>query len=122
MSLQGNDTIVFEHLHYLLDEQGRAESFERRRLERKPFPTIQLVAECTDDPSRLMSRDFEKRECFDISSNGIAYYSPHQPSCTHVTVAIGTVPLRFLLASVRHSKRMEDGRWLVGCQFVRKLS
>ncbi len=122
MSLQGNDTTVFEHLHYLLDEQGRAESFERRRLERKAFHTTQLVAECGEDPSRLMSKDFEKRECFDISSNGIAYFSPDLPSSTHITVAIGTVPLKFILASVRHSKQMEDGRWLIGCQFVRKLN
>ncbi len=122
MSLQGNDTVVFEHLHFLLDEQGRAESFERRRLERKAFQTVQLVAECGEDPSRLMSKDFEKRECFDISSNGIAYFSPHQPTCSHITVAIGTVPLKFLLATVRHSKQVEDGRWLIGCQFVRKLN
>lgn len=122
MSLQGNDTIVFEHLHYLLDEQGRAESFERRRLERKSFRTVQLVAECGPDPSQLMSKDFEKRECFDISLNGIAYFCAYQPTCSHVTVAIGQVPLRFILAEVRHSKQVADGRWLVGCQFVKKLS
>lgn len=122
MSLQGNDTVVFEHLHYLLDEQGRAESFERRKLGRKAFQTVQLVAECGDDPTRLASVDFEKRDCFDISSSGIAYFSPHKPTTSHITVAIGTVPLRFIHASIRHFKQVEDGRWLVGCQFVKKLN
>jgi hypothetical protein len=122
MSLQRNDIVVFEHLHHLLDEQGRAELFERRKPGRKAFQTVQLVAECSDDPNRVMSKDFEKRECFDISTNGIAYFSPHQPTSSHVTIAIGSVPLRFILATVRHAKQLEDGRWLVGCQFVKKLN
>jgi hypothetical protein len=122
MSVQGIDTIIFEHLHYLLKEQGRSDSFERRNNERKPFRTIQWVAECGEDPSRLSSKDFEKRECFDISSGGIAYFNSVYPSATHVTVAIGQVPLKFVLATIRHAKQVDDGRWLVGCQFVRKLS
>jgi len=121
MGLQGNDTFVFEHLHFLLDEQERADGSEKRSQLRSRFSCTQLIAECSDDRYRPSAKEFEKRECYDISPKGLAYFSPFEPSNSHVMVALGKAPFLFLLAKVCRSKQLDDGRWLVGCRFLKKL-
>lgn len=121
MSLQGNDAAIFELMHALLENEGRAEKLERRTNNRQPFHQTQLIAPCNSAEGDVGADAFEKWECYDLSVSGVSYFSNTQPDYSHVVLALGRVPFKFLIAEVRHSREMEDGRWLVGCHFVRRL-
>lgn len=122
MSLQGNDAAIFELMHALLENEGRSQKMERRTNNRLPFQQTQLIAPCYSSEGDVGAEDFEKRDCNDLSVSGMSYFSATRPKHTHVVLALGRVPFKFLCAEIRHAREMDDGRWLVGCHFVKRLS
>lgn len=122
MTLQGNDAAIFELMHALLENEGRSEKLERRTNNRRPFPQTQLIAPCCDPDGDVGAEAFEKWDCYDLSVSGVSYYSSIQPNYSHIVLALGRVPFKFLVAEVRHARETDNGRWLVGCHFTRRLS
>lgn len=121
MSLQGNDAAIFELMHTLLESEGRSKKLERRSNNRLPFPQTQLIAACNSPLGDVGAEDFEKRDCHDLSVSGVSYFEHVHPKHSHVVLALGRVPFKFICAEVRHAREVEKDKWLVGCHFVRRL-
>jgi hypothetical protein len=77
-----------------------------------------LVGECPVDTSRATVHDF--------SATGIGLLVPAAlPLGTTFVLTLQTAPQRLsppLPVRVMHATRQADGNWLLGCQFVRRLT
>lgn len=122
MPLQGNDAAIFDLMHSLLAGEGRDLQFERRNNGRRPFNQTQLIAMCHDAEGQVGADDFEKRDCFDLSVSGVSFFADDRPKHAFITLALGRVPFKFLTAKICHARPSEDGRWLVGCKFEKRIS
>jgi len=122
MPLQGNDAAIFDLMHSLLAEEGREQKLERRNNGRQPFPKTQLLAPCDDQLGDVDVEKFQRCECYDLSVSGVSYFSNSNPNYNFITLAMGQAPFKFLVAKVCNTRQFDDGRWLVGCKFVRRLT
>lgn len=113
----------FEMVHRLLQEEEDRRPQDRRTDKRRPYRCKQLVA--AYDRERLPTpSDFKLVACEDISERGLAFFERHEPSYSHIVVALGVVPFTFLTAEVMHHKpvrRGSDVQFLVGCRFSSRI-
>lgn len=92
---------------------------ERRSVERRPYPYVQLLAPATGNQPPAQTA-FEKVLCHDISSGGFSYFSQKQPRTKRVVAAFG-VPgsLTYLAAEIVHCRHVVDKQmYLVGCRYI----
>jgi hypothetical protein len=95
-------------------------TIERRREARFPFEHTEQVAFC--DASNPGNFGFQEVSCIDISRTGIAFFINAEPAAKSLLVKIvdSAAPL-CLLAELRRSSPLPDGRWSVACEFVRRV-
>jgi hypothetical protein len=117
------DTALFDLVHDLLKEETTA-ARNRRREERRPYNCVQLLAPF--DGERLpMQAEFRPVRCRDLSQRGFSFYTTAPPAHPQVVIALGQVPFKFFAAAIRNVRPVErHGRtqYMVGCQFVKRLS
>ncbi|HEX4146345.1 MAG TPA: PilZ domain-containing protein [Pirellulales bacterium] len=96
---------------------------ERRESQRHAFPAVQRVAPCrgTAVPT---DNDFHLVRCHDLSTSGISFYWPTSPDFDQVIVALvspkGTT--RVLARVMFHGPQAgQQGQYLIGCRFLRRL-
>jgi PilZ domain len=93
-------------------------SVERRANPRSPLVGTIKVANYKEDLS-LDQMLFLVREGGDVSLGGLSYFTETPPTNAKIVAALpGHASPRYMLAHVRHVKRVADARYLVGCQFI----
>lgn len=94
----------------------------QRGSERRQFAVRQRVA--VYDGKRLPTAEaFEVVDCCNISQSGIAFYWPAEPYFQRIVVELGTIgSATYLTANVVRTHRVDGStRYLVGCQFSKKI-
>jgi hypothetical protein len=103
---------------------GGSDSAERRESQRHSFPAVQRVAPCrgTAVPTEA---DFHLVRCHDLSTSGISFYWPTSPNFDQVIVALASPKgtTRVLARVMFHGPQAgQQGQYLIGCRFVRRLA
>lgn len=100
---------------------------ERRRHERKPCSSINLLAPCSDGMLPSMDK-FQRVQFFDISSSGFSMLVPIVPTTSHFAVALinnhGLIFMAAEVANIRQAKRMaanDKPLLIVGCRFSQRM-
>jgi hypothetical protein len=127
----GNEAATFsvqelEELNQVLERmQPEAGPKDARRGKRYPYAVVQFVAfhDEAETPTRAM---FRRVRCRDLSMAGASFFLPNPPAADHCTVALGKPPaMLYVSARVMHSGPCAHARnqqWLIGCQFLRKVT
>lgn len=100
---------------------------ERRRHERKPCSSINLLAPCSDGVLPAMDK-FQRVQFFDISSSGFSMLVQTVPTASKFAVALinssGSIFMAAEIANIRQAKRVaanDKPLLIVGCQFRQRL-
>jgi PilZ domain len=102
---------------------GGSDNADRRESQRHSFPAVQRVAPCrgTAVPTEA---DFHLVRCHDLSTSGISFYWPTSPNFDQVIVALASPKgtTRVLARVMFHGPQAgQQGQYLIGCRFVRRL-
>jgi hypothetical protein len=102
------------------DEEGQWAPHQRF-----PYLVYQCMAPCTDQDLPT-SAGFQPVLCNDLSVNGISFFVDDAPLFEFAVVSVGVLEYPvFVLCRVRHSRLVfahHSQRYLVGCEFVKRLS
>jgi hypothetical protein len=93
---------------------------ERRATLRFPFVTTQRLCESLEYGVPDASQ-FYDIECQDLSQSGISFTLPARPTFHFAFLALGDPPVYWVIKVVRTNPQ-SDGRYCVGCRFVRRVS
>jgi hypothetical protein len=93
---------------------------ERRRSERRPYPSTQNVAP-VDREGLPLPFAFTPVRCHDLSQTGISFFWPSKPDFTSVVISLSDgQQTMHLMAGVRHAREgyfHRKRQYLVGCEF-----
>lgn len=127
------DVNFYNLIHELVGFPGQDDSGERRGAERKPFPSMQRIAQ-RRGPGIPEASEFIEVKCHDLTRRGFSFLLPSQPNFHAVVAAFGTPPkVIYVAARVSHYhhvlvypsglvKRMEDRAVQVGSEDLRSQS
>jgi hypothetical protein len=96
---------------------------DRRAYQRRPPTASYRIAEFRD-ATRPQNLRYRWILCCDISDGGFSYWSLSPPGKVEMVLDLSDGPEAavYKLAHVKNVRPTGDGRYLVGCQFVRQLS
>jgi diguanylate cyclase (GGDEF)-like protein len=106
--------------------RGKAGCRDRRRHERKPCPSVNLIAPCSDNVLPAVDK-FERVQFLDLSVSGFSMILPAVPTTGRFAVALfntrGMIFMSAEVANVRQAPRVGHGKPLVivGCKFRQRL-
>ena len=126
MSLDKTYAGFFEAAHRSItfDFEAPEEDTERRRRERRNFPTVQSVAAYINGMIPPKER-LEPVECNDISTGGMSFFASGPPTFDRLVVALSTATeMIYLSAAVAHYSFVGDAqnpRYLIGCRFLGRV-
>ena len=118
------DDYLFELVSALLEESRSYQVGERRDQPRTKYDCVQLIAPY--DGSKMPSQaEFRRAYCRDLAAGGFSFFAEQPPETDQMVVALGSVPFSFFVADIVRVKQSDvdtTGRYLVGCQFVERLT
>jgi hypothetical protein len=94
---------------------------DRRASARKPYPLRHRIA-VYHQGARPNNLSYHWVRCSDFSAGGFSYWSDSPPRGPDVVLDLtGRDKRGIMLAHVRNVRRVGEARYLVGCQFVRRI-
>lgn len=104
-----------------LRQKDKSQPQNKRRGVRRPFPFVQRIAPY--DSCLPKEANFYEVQCRDISTVGFSFQSTEVPVFSHLVVELGTEQkFAYITARVARTVGQPDGTFLVGCEFIGRVS
>lgn len=103
---------------------AKAENYEGRRHDRRPYQCIQLVAPCLNGRLPTLA-DFHEVRCYDISPGGFSFLLSTRPVFEELVAGFGAADARlYLRAKIKHVTPIDfEGKKVlkVGCEYLGRV-